>query len=167
MAAMELSTMEDLMVLTLQNLYAAEAATLAEAPRMLEAVASPEAQEVLIRHARETEGQVQRLDKLLKKYGAVPGVLANPGIDGLIRENHQIMTLGGDPDVKDAGLICGQQKIEHYEIAAYGTARTFARLLGDQEAARLLEETLKEEERADELLNQVATKNVNPEAMQA
>lgn len=160
----EMNSLQDLMVETLRDLYDAEMMILREGPMMANAVTSPDLQNALVEHLKETETQVQRLEQIFKNMGEEAGGKHCKGIEGILAENQDLLKQKGDPDVQDAGLILGQQKIEHYEIASYGTAVTFAKLLGDQEAAKLLSQTLSEEERADKKLSKLAESKVNPEA---
>ena len=161
---MQMNTLQDLFVETLRDLYDAEMQELGSAPAMAQAVSSPELQEALIQHTKQTEQQVQRLEQVFRGLGEQPGGHKCRGMEGLLSENKEILQAKGDPDVLDAGLICGQQKIEHYEIAGYGTAVTFAKMLGQQQAAKLLAQTLDEEEKIDQKLSQLAKAKINPDA---
>lgn len=162
---MELSNLQDLMVDVLKDLYSAEMQILQNGPEMAKAVSSPELQDALIKHLHETEGQVQRLEQVFSLFGEQPSEKPCHGMEGLIEENKELLKEKGDPDVQDAGLILGQQKVEHYEIASYGTAVTFARMLGNEEAAKLLAQTLAEEERADKKLTEIAKSRINVDAV--
>ena len=167
---MEMRSLEDLMAVTLQELYGAEMQELREAgPLIAKAASNPQLQQALEQHLRETEGQVQRLERVMNKLGVPPTPIHTKTMDGLVQDARRLMQQDGeaDPDVMDAGLTCAQQKAEHVEIAGYGTAVTFAKLLGDEEAARLLAETLDEEKRADEMLTRIAQSRINREASQS
>ncbi|MGE5610343.1 MAG: ferritin-like domain-containing protein [Bacillota bacterium] len=162
----EMNSLQDLMLDTLRDLYDAEMLILREGPSMANAVTSPELQDALVQHLKETEGQVHRLEQIFKKMGEEPGGKQCKGMAGILAENQELLKQKADPDVQDVGLILGQQKIEHYEIASYGTAVTFAKLLGDEESAKLLSQTLNEEERVDKRLTNIANSKVNPEAVE-
>jgi ferritin-like metal-binding protein YciE len=166
MAMRPMNSMQDLMIDTLQGLYAGEQRALQLMPQMMQQAGSPELKQAIQQHTQETQQQVQRLEQILAKMGEQPGQKQSPAIDGLVQENQLIMQAGGDPKVLEAAMICGAQKIEHLEIAGYGTAVTFAKLLGDEESARLLAQTLDEEERTDKLLTQIAKSQTNPQAAQ-
>ncbi|HEX8525115.1 MAG TPA: DUF892 family protein [Tepidisphaeraceae bacterium] len=159
-----LDSMQDLMITMLKDLHDAESTMLGAAPQLAEACSSPELQEMLVKHAEMTQNQVQRLERALAKYGEQPSGGQSRVALALVSEATQIARMPGEPDVKDAALVACQQKIEHDEIAAYGTAVTFAKLLGDQEAARLLAQTLDEEEKMDKQLTQIAERKINPDA---
>jgi ferritin-like metal-binding protein YciE len=161
---MEMSSLQDLLVENLKDLYSAETQILKAMPKVTKAVESEELRSALQKHLKETEMQVQRLEKVLGKMGEKPKGKKCKGMEGLLEENKEMMEEDADPDVMDAGLIVGLQKVEHYEIAGYGSAVTFAKLLGDDESARLLAQTLDEEENADKTLSQIAESSINIEA---
>jgi ferritin-like metal-binding protein YciE len=116
-------------------------------------------------HLRETQEQVRRLEQIFQDIGETPKGHTCEGMKGLIREGEEMIKMQGDAKVIDAGLIAAAQRVEHYEIAGYGTVRTYAEMLGKQEHASLLERTLQEEEMTDEKLTQLAESHVNEEAM--
>ena len=161
---MEMSNLQDLLVENLKDLYSAETQLLKALPKVAKKVENEQLREALTMHVRETEEQVRRLERVLGKMGEKPTGKKCKGMEGLIEENKEMMEEDADPDVLDAGLIVGSQKIEHYEIAGYGSAVTFAKLLGDEESARLLAQTLDEEERTDKKLTQIAESSINIEA---
>ena len=161
---MEMSNLQDLLVEELKDLYSAENQILKAGPRMAKKVKHPELKAALEEHLRITEIQVDRLEKILKKMGESTRGKKCKGMEGLLEENKELMKEDIDQDVLEAGLICGQQKVEHYEIAGYGTAATFAKLLGDEESAKLLAQTLEEEKQADEMLTRIAESSINVEA---
>jgi len=161
---MEMSNLQDLLVENLKDLYSAETQMLKAMPKVAKAVESDELRAALQKHMKETETHVQRLEKIAEKMGEKPKGKKCKGMEGLLEENKEMMEEDAEPDVMDAGLIVGLQKVEHYEIAGYGSAVTFAKLLGDNESARLLAQTLDEEERADKLLTQIAETSINVEA---
>jgi ferritin-like metal-binding protein YciE len=115
-------------------------------------------------HVKQTQGHVQRLEQVLSKMGEKTSGKKCMGMQGLLSEASELMGERADPDVMDAGLIVDCQKVEHYEIAGYGSAVTFCKLLGDQESARLLAQTLDEEKMADEKLTEIAENSINLEA---
>jgi len=131
---------------------------------MAKAAESEELQEAFTLHLKETEGQIKRLEQVFKQVvQAVRGKRCK-GMEGLVEEGKEMMEEEGEPEVLDAALIASAQKIEHYEIAAYGCLRTYAELLGYSEAAQLLEQNLKEEEAADKKLNTLAEGGINESA---
>ena len=161
---MEMNDLQDLLVEELKDLYSAEKQILRSLPKVAKTVENEQLRQALENHVRETEGQVQRLERVLEKMGESTRGKKCKGMEGLIEENKELMEEEAEPEVLDAGLIVGCQKIEHYEIAGYGSAVTFAKLLGDNESARLLAQTLEEEEKADKLLTRIATDVINVEA---
>ena len=161
---MELSNLQDLLVENLKDLYSAETQILKALPKVAKKVENDQLREALTMHVKETEGQVKRLEQILSRMGEKPGGKKCHGMEGLIEEAKEMMQEDADPEVMDAGLIVDCQKVEHYEIAGYGSAVTFAKLLGDEESARLLAQTLDEEERADKKLTEIAESTINIEA---
>ena len=161
---MEMSNLQDLLVENLKDLYSAETQILKALPKVAKKVESDELRRALTMHVKETEGQVKRLEQVLSKMGEKPGGKKCHGMEGLLSEAKELMGEDAEPDVVDAGLIVDCQKVEHYEIAGYGSAVTFAKLLGDEESARLLAQSLDEEERADKKLTQIAVSSINLEA---
>ena len=161
---MEMSNLQDLLVENLKDLYSAETQMLKALPKVAKKVENQQLREALTMHVKETEQQVKRLEQVLSQMGEKPGGKKCHGMEGLLSENKEMMEEDAEPEVMDAGLIVGCQKAEHYEIAGYGSAVTFAKLLGNQEAARLLAQSLNEEERADKKLTQIAETTINLEA---
>jgi ferritin-like metal-binding protein YciE len=165
-AIMKMKNLEDLFVHELKDLYSAEKQLLKALPKMAKAAASDELRTALENHFNETEEQVARLEQIFNDLEIANGrVMKCKGMEGLIEEGKQVMEDTEADDVCDAALICAAQKVEHYEIAGYGCARTFAEQLGHQEAASLLQQTLDEESAANELLTKIAMSRVNEEAM--
>ena len=164
---MEMETLQDLYVENLRDLYSAETQILKAGPKMAKAIESEELKAALQEHLKITETQVDRLEKIFKKLGEKPTGHHCKGMEGLLEENKELLEEDADADVLAAGLIVGQQKVEHYEIAGYGSAVTFAKLLGDKEAATLLAQTLDEEEKADKMLTQIAKRTINVQAAKA
>ena len=161
---MEMNDLQDLMIEELRDLYSAENQLLKALPKVARACDSDELKAAFQQHAMETQTHVKRLEQIFKQLGEKPTGKKCKGMEGLIEENKELMGEDADPDVMDAGLIVGSQKIEHYEIAGYGSAVTFAKLLGNDQAARLLAQTLDEEERTDKKLSEIAESAINVEA---
>ena len=154
---------EKLFANELADIYDAEHQILKALPKIIEKVSSPELQEALESHRLQTEGHVRRLEEIFETLDERPSKKCK-GMAGLLAEGEETMKEDFEPHVMDAALIGDCQRVEHYEIAAYGTARTFATVLGNDEAVRLLEETLDEEKEADSLLTQIAESSINLEA---
>lgn len=161
---MPMSSLHDLYVDNLKDLYNAEKQILQAMPRVAKKVENPLLRQALEKHHRETEQQKDRLEQIFKGLGARATGKVCKAMKGLIEENKEMLEEKADPDVMDAGLIVGMQKVEHYEIAGYGSAVAFAKLLGENDAARLLSQTLDEEEKADKKLTQLAEKSINRRA---
>lgn len=150
--------LKDILLDELADLYSAEGQLIKALPRMAEAANSSELREGILKHLKQTEQQAERLNSAFKTLGAPPQSKPCKGMTGLIAEGEEIMSEGKekDPVEADLALIGAAQRIEHYEISAYGTARTMAERIGEDNVARLLEQTLEEEEQTDELLTTVA-----------
>jgi len=157
-------TFEDFFVDELKDLYSAEKQITQALPKMIKAASSEELKEALQNHLEETEEQISRLDQIGKSMGKSLTGKKCKAMEGLIEEGKEVMEEDMKPAVMDVALICAGQKVEHYEIASYGCALTYAKLLGEDEAAELLEETLEEEKNADETLSDIA-ENLNVEAL--
>jgi ferritin-like metal-binding protein YciE len=154
---MQLSSINDVYTHELQDLHSAETQLIQALPQMAQAASNDELRQAFEQHLEETRGHVKRLEEILGQAGISAGAEKCKGMAGLIAEGEQIVTAQGDPTVKDAALISAAQRVEHYEIAAYGTARTLADELGMNEAKDLLDQTLDEESDADKLLTKIAT----------
>ena len=163
---MEMNDLQDLFIEELKDLYSAEKQLLKALPRVAKGAENPELKTALQNHVKQTEVHVQRLERIFEKLGTSGRGKKCKGMEGLIEENKEMLEEDADPEVMDAGLIVGCQKVEHYEIAGYGSVVTFAKLLGDQESAKLLAQTLDEEERADKLLTEIAESSINVQAAQ-
>jgi len=163
---MEMNDLQDLWVENLRDLYSAENQILKALPKAAKKVENEELRSALEEHVTVTEGHVKRLEQILGRLGEKPGGKKCHGMEGLLEEAKELMGEDAEPEVLDAGLIVDCQKVEHYEIAGYGSAATFAKLLGDDEAARLLAQTLEEEKMADEKLTQIAESSINVQASQ-
>lgn len=161
---MKLETLQDLYFEELADLHSAEQQLVKALPKMAAAAQHPALRSAFENHLEETKGQLQRLETLIKRGSEKPRAKTCQAMKGLIEEGGEMTKNKGEPAVIDAGLIGAAQRVEHYEIAAYGCARTYAELLGDEEAVQLLEETLEEEKSADAKLNDLAMQIINVEA---
>ena len=162
---MKLDTLQKLFISELRDIYHAEGQLLKALPKMAEGASSEELKKAFETHLKETEGHVERLEEAFQLLGETPKGKVCHGMKGLIEEGSEILEEDGEDPVLDAGIIVAAQKVEHYEIAAYGSDRTFAELLGHDKVAELLEATLEEESAANELLNNLAEEVVNPTAL--
>lgn len=162
-----LDSLETLFVDQLQDLYDAEQRITKALPLMMGATHDPALKSAFENHLRQTENQVSRLEQVFKMMGQSAKTKTCEAMKGLVSEGNEVISAKGDPDVKDAALIAAAQRVEHYEIAGYGTARTFAQRLGRQDVAKLLQETLNEEEATDKKLTQIAESRVNLQAANA
>ncbi len=161
---MAVQSMKDLFLHGLQDIYFAEQQIVKALPKMAKAVDSEELRDAFETHLKETKGQVDRLEKVFKSIGEKAEGEECPAIEGLIEEGEDLIKETKDKTVLSAGLLAGAQAVEHYEIARYGTLVAWARMLGNDEAADLLEETLAEEKNADRILNEIALREVNEDA---
>jgi ferritin-like metal-binding protein YciE len=162
---MSLDTLENLYISELRDLYSAENQLLKALPKMAKGASSPELKDAFEQHLKQTKGHVKRLEQLFEQLDESPKGKTCQAMKGLIEEGSEILNEDGEESVLDAGMIVAAQKVEHYEIASYGSVRTFANLLGHDEAARLLQSTLEEESQTNEVLNQLAEGIVNPETL--
>ena len=158
------NNLEDLFTETLKDIYFAEKQILRALPKMAKEANSPELKAAFETHRDETEGQVERLNQIFEAMGRPARGKTCDAILGIIDEAKEIMEDFKGADALDAGLAASAQTVEHYEIARYGTLKTWANELGMQDAARLLDETLQEEIKTDKLLSKLATANVNRKA---
>ena len=156
-------TLRDLYLNELRDLYDAETQLLVALPMMADAATSSQLKEAFTAHLEETEVHVSRLEEIFDALGEEPGEETCKAMEGLIAEGEDYVKATGDRDVRDAGLIGAAQRVEHYEIAGYGTARTLATRLGESEAADKLQATLDEEGEADRKLSAIAENEVNAE----
>jgi ferritin-like metal-binding protein YciE len=166
MSSDSLETLHDLFVHELRDLYDAENQLLKALPLMSQAAQSPELKRAFDTHRRETKEQVRRLETVFKGLGEKPTGKSCKAMQGLVEEGRELLGEDADPTVMDAALIVAAQKIEHYEIAAYGSVCTFGRVLGYDRATEVLKQTMAEEERTDELLTGIA-EQLNPAAESA
>jgi ferritin-like metal-binding protein YciE len=161
----KMQNLKDLLVHELRDLYDAERQIAKALPKMAEKAKSGELKNGFQEHLSQTKHQMKRLEQAFDHLGETVDGQECIGMRGLIQEGEKMMSENADPSVLDAALIATAQKVEHYEIAGYGTARAYARLMGDDELDTLLLKTLDEEGRADEKLSQLAMTSVNPQAM--
>jgi ferritin-like metal-binding protein YciE len=159
-------TIKDLLELSLQDTYSAENQILAAFPELEEAASSPRLKQVFREHREQTERQVERLEEACEMLGIEPDGESCAAMEGLVEEADDLMEDLEEGPVLDAALIAAAQKIEHYEMAAYGTLCSMLKAMGQTKAADLLSQTLKEEKDTDALLTQLAEQEVNPAAMQ-
>ena len=160
----KMATMDDLFLDEISDLYDAEKQLTKALPKMAKAAASDELRQAFEDHLDQTQGHVERLDQIFESLAQKSTGKKCAAMAGLVKEGDE---LAGDTDqtaVRDAGLIAAAQKVEHYEIAGYGSARAHAEILGHADAVRLLDETLAEEKEADEKLNSLAEMGVNKDA---
>jgi ferritin-like metal-binding protein YciE len=148
----------------LEDIYDAEHQLIKALPKMIERSSSPELQQALKQHVTVTQNQIKRLEQVFQTLGEKAKRKPCKGMAGIVAEGSEMLEEDLEESTKDAAIISAAQKVEHYEIASYGTVRTLAQTLGNNEVAELLEETLDEEKEADERLTQIAESAVNSEA---
>ena len=164
---MKLESLRDLYIAELQDLYDAEQRIVKALPKMAEEANSPELRSAFELHLQQTRGHVDRLERVFQKLDEPAKGQKCKGIVGIIDEGEDMMDEDAPPAVCDAALIAAAQRVEHYEIAAYGTVRTYARRLGYEDQAQLLDETLQEEGETDKKLTSLAESYINEEAKSA
>ena len=164
---MKLESLDDLFLEELADIYSAEQQLLKALPKMAQAAGHPRLKEAFDHHLEETRNQVRRLDTIISRLSRKPRSTTCKAMKGLLEEGEGMLKASGEAAVVDAGLICAAQRVEHYEIAAYGCARTFAQMLGNEEAAVTLETSLNEEKAADSQLTEIALQLVNTQAARA
>jgi ferritin-like metal-binding protein YciE len=162
-----MESMHELLVDEIKDLFSAESQLVKALPRMAKNAQNPELRRAFEHHLKQTEQHVRRLEQVAERLEAKPRGKKCVGMEGLIEEGKEIITEGPEPSVLDAGLIGAAQKVEHYEMAAYGTARSHAELLGYADVARTLQTTLDEEGEANKKLTAIATNMVNSRAASA
>ena len=164
---MKLESLRELFVQELGDLYSAENMIVKALPKMMEKTSSPELRKALDEHLQQTRGHVRRLDQI---FDQLPKADREDhkckGMEGVIKEGEDLIKKDAEPEVRDAGIISAVQRVEHYEMAGYGTVRTYARLLGHNDWAQLLQQTLDEEKDADRILNTLSER-INLEAKAA
>lgn len=158
---MSFAGLQDLLVHELKDLYSAETQIIQALPKMIETANAEDLQRAFDNHLHETEMHVQRLEEILRELHVSPRGVQCVGMQGLLQEGKEVMKSESSDWVMDAALIAAAQKVEHYEIAAYGTARDHAEKLGLYQAAQLLQQTLDEEGAADKRLTEIASSSIN------
>jgi ferritin-like metal-binding protein YciE len=164
LTSLKLESVQDLFLEELRDLYDAENQLLKALPKMAEAASTPSLKMAFSQHWEQTKGHVGRLDRVFRELDVKPTGGTCEAMKGLVREGEDFVQAKGEPSVRDAGLIGAAQRVEHYEMAGYGTARTLAKRLGFQEIATILHQTLEEEGEADKKLTAVAENEVNVRA---
>lgn len=160
-------SLDTLFIDQLQDIYDAEQRLTQALPKMASAAASPQLKNAFEQHLNETRRQIERLERCFELIGEEPKAKTCEAMKGLIAEGDEVVQAKGDDDVRDAALIAAAQRVEHYEIAAYGTARTFAQRLGHSEVAELLQQNLDEEGATDKKLTGLAEATINRQAAMA
>jgi ferritin-like metal-binding protein YciE len=163
---MELRSLRELYINELRDLYSAENQIIKALPKMAKSASSEELKTGFNEHLEQTKTHVERLEQIFKRLDVSPKGKKCTGMEGLIEEGSELLEEDAEPEVLDAGLICAAQKVEHYEMAGYGCVRTYARILGDEQAAELLQQTLEEEAETDKKLTEMAESTINLEAAQ-
>jgi ferritin-like metal-binding protein YciE len=164
---MSLDSLDKLFLEELKDIFNAEKQLVQALPRMARSAGSPDLQAAFTKHHKETQGQVRRLEQVFREVGQAPRGKQCKGMAGLVEEGKEIMSEDGEEAVIDAALIAAAQRVEHYEIAAYGCLVTYAQLLGLRKAAELLQQNLAEEEATDKALTQLAEQGINQAAVAA
>ena len=160
-----MNQLRDAYVELLQDLYDAEQQITRALPQISQAVSHQEVRRAFDEHVQQTQGQIRRLEQIFQRMGQTPGGKPCRGVQALIQEAQEKIQRGGDPDTLDAVLIACAQKVEHYEISGYGTARTWALHMNEGDAAELLQQTADEEGQTDKRLTDLAQTRINREAL--
>jgi ferritin-like metal-binding protein YciE len=160
-----LQSLQDLYLDQLRDLHSAELQIVDALPKMIDAASHPELRQAFQTHLTQTEEHVRRIERICDGLGASPRGETCDGMKGLLKEGEKTMKARADSDVLDAALIAAAQRVEHYEIAAYGCTKTYARLLGRHDDVRLLQQTEDEEGQTDKLLTSVAERAINLDAL--
>ena len=163
---MEMETLQELLVEELKDIYNAEQQLVKALPKMAKKASSDELRSAFETHLTETEAQIDRMEQVFEALGEKAKGKKCHAMQGLLEEAKEMMGEDMDDDVMDAALIAAAQKVEHYEIASYGTVRAWAQMLGNKQAVRLLQQTLDEEGKTDKLLTKLAESTINLEAAQ-
>ncbi len=156
-----MDSLEALLLHELKDLYHAEKQLVKALPKVARKASSPELRQAIEAHLDETEGQVERLEQIFELLEEKPKAVRCKGMEGILKEGEEIMKLKGEPETLDAGIIMAAQKVEHYEIAGYGSAATWAEMMGRPDIKKLLGQTLEEEEQTDKKLTKLAKSGVN------
>ena len=162
---MKIENMEDLFLAEIEDLYDCEKRLTKALPKMAKASTSPELKKAFEAHLQETQGHLERLERVFSEMGKKPKAVPCEAIKGLIEEGEEMISNTDESPLRDAGVIAAGNRVEHYEIAAYGSARSFAKTLGLNSAVSLLEQTLEEEKKADKKLTELAETKINHEAL--
>jgi ferritin-like metal-binding protein YciE len=162
---MRLDELRDVFQEQLQDAYSVEQQLTQALPKLMQAATAPDLRQALQNHLLETEQHMEQVRMLLSRAGVNAGGKKCKGIAGIIEESSEMLREGGDSETRDAGLIAAAQKAEHYEIATYGTLESWARMIGETEAARVLKSILEQEYAADKKLTQIAESHINRQAM--
>ncbi len=163
---MKIDSLKKLYIHSLKDLYHAEHQLVEALPKMEKAASSGELKAGFREHVTQTRAQIERLERIFEELGVSPTGVKCDAMEGLISEGEEAIKEIKEPEVRDAGLIGAAQKVEHYEIASYGTARAFARLLGYENAVELLTDSLEEEVQTDERLTELALSGINENAVE-
>lgn len=161
---MELASLQDLYIHELKDLYSAEKQIIKALPKMIKAATNEELAAGFKEHLAQTKEQAARLEKLLAAHDETTRGPRCKGMEGVLKEGEEMIEEDADDDVRDAGLIAAAQRVEHYEMAGYGCARTYAELLGDKEGAAVLKLTYQEESDTDKKLSKLAKSVINYKA---
>ena len=161
---MKLETLKDLYIHELKDLYSAEKQIIKALPKMAKAATNKQLATGFEEHFEQTKGHVARLEKILTSHDESTRGPKCEGMEGLLKEGEEMIEEDAEEEVRDAGLIAAAQRVEHYEMAGYGCARTYAELLGDPDGAQLLQTTLKEESETDKKLTDLAVSVINVRA---
>jgi ferritin-like metal-binding protein YciE len=156
LTSLKLESLRDLYLEELRDLYSAETQLIDALPKMAEAASDQHLKQAFLDHLEQTKTHAVRLERIFEALGLKPTGETCQAMEGLVKEGSQMIKAHGDPVVRDSGLIGAAQRVEHYEMAGYGTARSLAQRLGEEEAVELLQETLDEEGEADQLLTNIA-----------
>ncbi|MDO5705750.1 MAG: ferritin-like domain-containing protein [Paracoccus sp. (in: a-proteobacteria)] len=160
----DIETLDDLFVHTLRDIYYAEKQIVKNLPKMIDKATDEKLRRGLQDHLRETEGHVERLEQVFRQHGVEPRAVDCPAIDGILKEADEVAGEIADKRVLDAALIAAAQAVEHYEITRYGTLVAWARALGREDCAALLQQNLDEEHAADDKLTDLAESRINERA---
>jgi ferritin-like metal-binding protein YciE len=159
-----LEKLQDLYVHELKDIYSAEKQITKALPKLIKKASSPELKKSFEQHLKQTEGQINRLEEIFERLDESSSGQKCAGMEGLLKEGEELLKEDANPQVMDAGIIVNAQKVEHYEIAAYGSLCTFAEQLGFEDDLELLKQTIEEEESTDEKLTELAEAGINEEA---
>jgi ferritin-like metal-binding protein YciE len=159
-----IDSLEALLLHELKDLYNAEKQLTRALPKVAKKASSPQLKAAIEKHLEETEGQVERLEKIFNLLGETPKGTKCKGMEGILEEGQELMKQEGTPEALDSAIIMSAQKVEHYEIAAYGSLATFADMLRRRDIKTLLGQTLEEEKKTDKLLTELATSGINQES---